>query len=376
MIHNKIKYGEVRVRVSAPRPENVLNLLWNNHIYISEIKKIDYITVNFKVPYQDFEKTKELVKRCNGKLKVIGKSGRILWYIKVKRHLSLIIGIGLFFVVLYVMSNYIWAIDIRTENNLTPLEVRQQLEKIGIKPGLKKSNINVYEIERKMEDFNDQIMWIRTRIEGSTLKLVIQEKINPPSIQKENPNQVVAKMDGEVKRIFTTMGNCAVKPGDIVKKGDILILPIQGREGFEKDVKPKGTIIANTFYEKSMEVQISGKKLMRTGKRDNDIFLSFWGKKIYLKKAINGFKSYDKIEESKYFFNNVTYFEKAEEDVNEDKDEAVKEAEERLTQSLKKYLSNDAKIIDNKLTVEDIGEGKIRVNLVFTVEQDIAENIM
>lgn len=376
MIHNKIKYGEVRVRVSAPKPENVLNLLWNNHIYISEIKKIDYITVNFKVPYQDFEKTKELVKRCNGKLKVIGKSGRILWYIKVKRHLSLIIGIGLFFVVLYVMSNYIWAIDIRTENNLTPLEVRQQLEKIGIKPGLKKSNINVYEIERKMEDFNDQIMWIRTRIEGSTLKLVIQEKINPPSIQKENPNQVVAKMDGEVKRIFTTMGNCAVKPGDIVKKGDILILPIQGREGFEKDVKPKGTIIANTFYEKSMEVQISGKKLMRTGKRDNDIFLSFWGKKIYLKKAINGFKSYDKIEESKYFFNNVTYFEKAEEDVNEDKDEAVKEAEERLTQSLKKYLSNDAKIIDNKLTVEDIGEGKIRVNLVFTVEQDIAENIM
>lgn len=177
MIHNKIKYGEVRVRVSAPRPENVLNLLWNNHIYISEIKKIDYITVNFKVPYQDFEKTKELVKRCNGKLKVIGKSGRILWYIKVKRHLSLIIGIGLFFVVLYVMSNYIWAIDIRTENNLTPLEVRQQLEKIGIKPGLKKSNINVYEIERKMEDFNDQIMWIRTRIEGSTLKLVYKRRL-------------------------------------------------------------------------------------------------------------------------------------------------------------------------------------------------------
>ena len=57
-------------------------------------------------------------------------------------------------------------------------------------------------------------------------------------------------------------------------------------------------------------------------------------------------------------------------------EELRKEAEERLTQSLKKYLSNDAKIIYNKLTVEDIGEGKIRVNLLFTVEQDIAENIM
>ena len=59
-----------------------------------------------------------------------------------------------------------------------------------------------------------------------------------------------------------------------------------------------------------------------------------------------------------------------------DKNKAVEEAEEKLTQSLKKYLSNDAKIMDNKLTVEDIGEGKIRVNLVFTVEQNIAEDIM
>lgn len=376
MINNKINYGEIRVQVSAPKIENILNLLWNNDIYISEIKKVDYITVRFKIPYQDFEKTKELVKRCNGKLKVIGKSGMILWAIRIKSQLSLVVGIGLFFLVLYVMSNYIWAIDIQTKNNLTPLEVRQQLDKIGIKPGLKKSSINVYEIERKMEDLNDQIMWIRTRIEGSTLKLIIEEKINPPSTKKENPNQVVAKMDGEIKRVFTTMGNCAVKPGDIVKKGDILILPVQGREGFEKDVKPKGTIIANTFYEKSMEIQISGKKLMRTGRKDNDIFLSFWGKKIYLKKAINGFKSYDKIEESKYFFNNITYFEKAEEDVDVDKNKAVEEAEEKLTQSLKKYLSNDAKIMDNKLTVEDIGEGKIRVNLVFTVEQNIAEDIM
>lgn len=376
MINEGFNYGEVRVQVTAPKPENVLNLLWNNGIYISEIVKMDYITVRFKIHYQDLEQTKELVERCKGKLKVTGKSGFILWASKIKRRFSLIIGAVIFFSVLYAMSTYIWAIDIQTKDNLTPLEIRQQLAQIGIRPGLKKSDINVYEIERKMEDLNDQIMWIRTRIEGSTLKLVIEEKINPPVTQKESPNQVVAKMDGEIKRTYTTMGNCAVKPGDIVKKGDTLILPIQGREGFEKDVKPSGTIIANTFYDKSMEVQISGKKLMRTGHKDNDIYLSFWGKKIYLKKAINGFKSYDKIEESKWFFNNITYFEKADEEVKMDKDEAVNMAEEKLTKSLEKYLSNDAKIVDNKLTVEDIGEGKIRVNLIFTVEQDIAENIM
>ena len=49
------------------------------------------------------------------------------------------------------MSNFIWSIQIETKNNLSPFEIRQQLNKIGIKPGLKKSDVNVYDIERKME---------------------------------------------------------------------------------------------------------------------------------------------------------------------------------------------------------------------------------
>ena len=94
--------------------------------------------------------------------------------------------------------------------------------------------MNVRELEKKMEDLNDQIMWIRIRVEGSTLKLVIKEKVNPPSKEKILYNQVVAKMDGEVKRIYTNSGNPAVVPGDIVKKGDNLILPIQGEKVLKK----------------------------------------------------------------------------------------------------------------------------------------------
>ena len=58
-----------------------------------------------------------------------------------------------------------------------------------------------------------------------------------------------------------------------------------------------------------------------------------------------------------------------------DKDNTVKEAKEKLQDSLKKTLSNESKIIDNKITVEDIKDGKILVKVIFTVEQDIARNI-
>lgn len=375
MIFNKLKSGQITIEVSSLIPEKILNILWHNEIYTSKVVKIDLTTIRFNIPFEDYKDAEALIKKSKGKMRVVGKSGIIVLLLRMKRKSSLVVGAVLFLGILYYLSNYIWAIDIQTKENLSPFEIRQELESIGIKPGLKKSQINVYNIEKKMEDLNDQIMWIRTRIEGSTLKLVIEEKVNPPSTEKILPNQVVAKMDGEVKRVFTNSGNSAVVPGDIVKTGDVLILPIQGREGFEKDVNPSGTVIANTFYEKSMEVQISGKKLERTGKKDKDIYLSFWGKKIYLKKAINGFESYDKIESGSKFLNEVIYFERAGKEVQIDKDIAAKESLQKLKTSLEKTLSNDAKIIDNSMTVENINSEKIKVKVIFTVEQNIANNI-
>lgn len=371
----KLKSGKITIEINALSIEKILNALWKNNIQALNVTRRDLTTIRCSIMYSEYKQAMDIVKKLKGKIKVIGIDGIIVFMLQIKKKFSLAIGFLVFFIVLYLLSNNIWAIDIETQNNLTPFEVRKDLTSIGITPGIKKSDINVYDIERKVEDLDDQIMWIRVRIEGSTLRVAIKEKINPPLIEKELPNEILAKMDGEVKRIFTVSGNSAVVPGDIVKKGDVLILQKQGREGFEKEVKPSGTVIANTFYNKFMEVQISGEKLKRTGNKDSDIYLNFSNKKIYLKKAINDFKYYDKIEERKGLLNKVAYFEKKGEQINLDKDTVINECYETLQKSLEKSLSKDAKIIDKKIEEENLGDGKIMVKVTFTVEQDITEKI-
>ena len=265
-----------------------------------------------------------------------------------------------------------WAIDIETENNLSPYQVRKELKSIGITPGIKKSSIDVYDLEDKIQNINRDVLWVRARIEGSTLKLIIEEKVHPPKESDATLGDCVAKRAGEIKRIFVSSGTSNVSPGDIVNEGDILINGIQGKEGGEYEVEAKGIVIANTFYEKEMEIKVSGNKLEKTGKKDKDIYLSFFGRKIYFKKAINNFKYYDKIEERKGIVNTTTYFERAEKEINLDKDEAIKNATDQLTASFSKTLSNDYKILDKEVYTEDIGEGKLRIRVTFVVEQDIA----
>lgn len=371
----KLKSGKITIEISALSIEKILNALWKNNIQTSNVTRRNLTTIRCSIMYSEYKQAVNVVKKLKGKIKVIGINGVIVFILQIKRRLSLAVGFVVFFILLYLLSNNIWAIDIETQNNLTPFEVRKELTSIGITPGIKKANINVYGIERKMEDLDDQIMWIRVRIEGSTLRVVIKEKINPPLTEKELPNEVLAKMDGEIKRVFTVSGNSAVVPGDIVKKGDVLILQKEGREGFEKEVKPSGTVIANTFYDKFMEVQISGEKLKRTGNKDSDIYINICNKKIYLKKAINDFEYYDKIEERKGLLNKVVYFEKKGEQINLDKDTVINECALNLQKSLEKSLSKDAKIIDKKIEEDDLGNGKIIVKITFTVEQDIAEKV-
>lgn len=369
---SKLKIGIITLEISAPVPEKFLNLLWSRGVKITNVVRVDITTVRLDIEYNDYKEVEVAAKKSKGKVKVVGRSGGVFLLMKLKKQISLVIGGVVFLVGLYFLSTFVWSIEIKTGENLSPYEVRRVLSSLGVTPGIAKSKLNVYDLEKKLEDLNNNILWLRARIEGSTLKISIEEKVNPPLVEEEKSGDTIAKVGGEIKRIFITSGTSNVKPGDFVKEGDVLIKGVHGKEGGEYEVPAKGTVIANTFYEKEMEIQVGGTKLEKTGKKDRDIFLSFLGKKIYLKKAINTFKYYDRIEDKNSFLNFVTYYERKEKEVSVDKEEAIKKATEQLTGSLLKVLSNDDKVSGKEVYPEDVGEGKIRVKVMFVVEQDIA----
>ncbi|WP_244833282.1 sporulation protein YqfD [Clostridium sp. BJN0001] len=371
----KSKMNIIRVRVSSKEILKLINVLWNKKIVMSNMIRVDLVTIEFDIPLKLYRKTVSTVKKLGGKIEIVSKSDIIKVVAIIRSNIWIIIGIVLFFITMYLLSLCIWRIDIKTQNNLTSYEIRKELKNIGIIEGTKKSDINVYDIEKKIENIDSEIMWIRIRVEGASLKVYVYEKVNPPIVKKENANAIVASMDGEIKRVYTSAGNSNVKPGDIVKKGDVLISDSEGREEMLKTVNPKGTVIANTFYQKFMEVDTSGKKLVKTGKTAEDIFLNIFGKKIYLKKVINKFDSYDKIEKRDPFINRVIYVEKKETDTNKSKDMIIEESVEKLKSTLKKSIPSTARIIDIKTETEDISENKTYVKVVFTVEQNIASYI-
>lgn len=372
---NFLNNGIIKIEVRVFSKEQFLNVLWKNGVKIHNIKNRDVFTLIIEINYKDYEFVKDIVDKLQGKINIISSRGQIFIVGKMKKKIGIVIGGVLFIGILYSLSTFVWRIEIETKRNLAPYEVRQELKKMGISPGTSKSNINVYDLEKKIENQNSDIMWVNARIEGSVLKIKIEEKINPPMRKKEEKvDNVIANMDGEIKKVYTTSGTAKVKAGDIVKKGDILIVPKEGKEGEEFDVPAKGMVLANTFYEKVVELKVGGQVEERTGNTDMEIYLDIYGKKIYLKKPTKSFESYDKIEENGKYIHESTYYEKVSKDITGNKETIINDTVELLKESTLKGVSKQAKLVDKIITTEDIDNNKIRLKVLFVIEQDIALN--
>lgn len=371
MNFKKYKSGIITIEIQSLIPEKFVNLMWKNDVYIKNIKKISITTMTMEISLKDYGKIENIAKKTKTKIKIVERRGMAFFLIKVKRRVAFVAGIILFIGIIYYLSTFIWNIEISSDKYLSPYEIRQQLNSYGIKPGISKKNINVYDIEEKLIKNNDSIMWVKARIEGANLKISAAERQSPPSIISENtPCNLVAKRDGEVTRVYTTAGTPVVKRGDMIRKGQVLVKGEQGKEGSTYAVHAVGDVICRTFYEEVKDVKVNEVKKERTGNSVDNIYIEINGKKLYLKKSANKFEKYDKIEESKFFTKIQTYYEVKETTINKDPKKIVDDTAGELYLKICSNLDKSVKIIDKIVSYEAGDMYKVRVLVV--AEENVA----
>lgn len=371
----------ITVEVKLFKREGLLNVMRNKGIITRNIKNIDAVTIRFDIYYKDYGTLKRLIKKLSGKIKIVSKGKQLSMLIAMKNSICLFGGIFIFVLGLYLMSNFVWRVEIESKNYLPPYEIRTYLHSQGIKAGTPKRKVDVYDLEKKIENNIDEIMWINIRIEGATLKVKFEEKkatLGETNDENKIGSNKVASMDGTVKRVYTSSGTAVVKEGDIVKKGEVLIkgeqiIKDQILDGADvrKPVEPEGKIVADTFYEKIVELKVRGTEEFRTGEIDEEIYINLFGKKIYLKKANKDFTSYDKIEKTGNFINRNVYYEKEQKEIVKTEQEIVDEAIKKLKIATEKGISRQAIIVDTIVETEELSDESINLKVLFVVEQDI-----
>lgn len=364
--------GTVCIEIESFYPEKFVNLLWKNNISVKKISKRNITTMSMEVKLTDFDNIKILAQKSNTKIKITGRIGLSFYIVNMKKRTALFCGLFLFLGVLYYLSTFIWGIDIQSEKIVPPYEVRQQLSAMGIKSGINKKMVNVTSVEENLIKVNDNISWARVRIDGSRLKVRIIERLDPPSVIKdETPCNIIAKNDGVISRVYTSAGTPIVKNGDIVTKGQLLVKGEQGKEGNVYPVHAAGEVIAKTFYEKTKTVPLVETKRIRTGESFTNYYIEINNKKIYFKNSVKNYDNYDKIISNIGFFKKETYYKVKEENNSVDIKKVIKDSEDELYNDIIKDLPKNVKIIDRKTETAELTDS-CNIRVWVTVEEDIA----
>ena len=364
----RYKKGIITMEAQSLMPEKFINLLWRNDIVVKNIKKINITTVVLEVKLSDYGEINKLAKKVDTKIKIIGRQGLSFFLMKVKSRFALLLGAVLFGSLIYYLSSFVWNIEINTEHYISPYELRNQIKGFGIKPGLRKKDIDVYYIENNIARSNDEIMWVKARIEGVKLKIDIIERQSPPIIiSNQTPCNLVASKDGIIVRVFTSEGTAIVGNGDMIQKGDLLVKGEQGKEGSVYPVHANGEVIAKTFYEEIKEVPLYNISRAKTGNNIRNLYIKFANKKIYLKNNLIPYSNYDKIEDNSKVINKESYYEIEEKSIPVD---ASKVAEEIYSNMLKN-LDKTVKVIDKIVDVKKEND-KYLIKVLVVAEENIA----
>ncbi len=336
----RLLFGYLRVRFSGDFKERILSLCAHNSITLWSTKlRDDKIESNISI--REFKLLRNVVRGRGIRAHILKKVGIPFITNRYKRRYGILAGAVSFFLIISLMSEYIWIIDVKGNHKVTDEHILSVCYSIGIKNGIRKDSIYPKIEREKLMLKLKGIAWASINIEGSRLTVNVTETKEREE-ETGGFSNLKAAADGVIKKLDIISGTSVVKVGQAVKKGDLLVSGIIETIDGTRFVKSKGEVIAFSQNEIVLKEEYKQKPMILTGKVKTKQVLEIFGLKIplYLGCEKGLYKSYEKQSKLKIFETTLplTIYQKS---FDFQKEMTVKYNYEKLCQRLENKLQKE-----------------------------------
>lgn len=371
--------GYVRIRLKGGSPERFLNLCSNNNILIWQIIRVED-EYEMYLSLKAFKELKGIIRKTNVKIKVIEKKGFPFFLYKYRKRKMFFAGIVVCAVFVYILSLYVWQIEINGNHARTTDVLLSFLEENQITHGMRKKNINCEEIETLLRANYNDIIWTSVKLRGTRLIIDVQENTDTSitNIGSEEASDLYADKEAIITKIVTRNGTPYVKAGDVVKQGDLLVggaLPITNDSDEiinYQYVAADADIYGKTIYKYKDSFELKYKKHEDTGKIQKGFYLKIHEKSMFLGKHKIKYQNYHtlsdihqlKLGENFYLplsVGSVQVFEEKVTDSKYTKQQAQAKAKQRLLKFIETLKEKGVQIQENNVTI-DIDQNKCQAS--------------
>ena len=241
--------NQVRCLVTGEETLRFVNLCRNNGIELRHLVRREN-AIQMEIDAENFKKLRPLVRKTHVKIHILNRHGPAFFFYRHKRRWWFLLGMTVFAGMIYILSLFVWLIDIDGNRKYTDALILQALAQMDVKTGCRKSEIDLPEIEEELRIMYNEITWVSASIAGTKLQIELREgdlkisessgggqtgnvkrvenRENNPKTQNgesetDLPANLVADEDAIITNLVVRRGTVAVRYGDEVKKGDVLI---------------------------------------------------------------------------------------------------------------------------------------------------------
>ncbi len=370
--------GYVIITIEGYFLEKFINICIHREIFLWDIKRHGSRKMTLKISINGFKMLRPIALKTKCRVRIAKRVGLPFIKHRYKKRKTFLIGAVACIVLFYIMTSFIWSIEISGNKKINSDFIMEKLSESGVKQGVLKYKIDTKKVVSDLMLKIDKLGWVGVSVKGTKLKVQVDERIMPPKlVERDKPCDIVAKRDGIIKSVISKTGFDLVKPGDTVVEGQILVTGnVPGKEE-NSEVTPLhaiSTVKARTWYEGISPVINKPTVKERTGNKTNKYTLVLFGKRLSLPWGKVSYSKYDKIEIKKalslgedlvfpFEFIDDIYYETHEVEKEIPSKEAEDAAVRKAYDIASETIPEDAEIIkkDTKILNNDDGTKSVKV---------------
>ena len=378
--------GFLKISVKGYYIERFINICKNNKITIWNLKRKNSIELNLNVRIKEFKEICKIAKKTGCKIKIKNKKGIPFLLHKYKKRKIFFILLILLVLIIGLSSCFVWNVEIKEENGYELENIREDIEKAGLRSGVFKGKINTKEIINKIRLERKDVAWMGIELKGTNAIVKLVKSDEKPEIIDENEYcNIVSNKEGVITKISVQNGTANVKVGDTVSIGDILVNGwMEGKFTGIRYVHSLAEIEAKVWYTESVKIPYNVTETKYTGNEEEKYGIKFNNFQINFTKKYSKFKIYDTIETEnkiKLFSDfylpisivKTTYKEQEKIEktysVEEAKNIGIKQLEEKLDEK----IENKNNIVNKNINTYEQADG-VLVYVTYEVLENIGTN--
>lgn len=272
--------------------EAFLNLLLQNRI-----PAIPYADGMYATPLWTAAKLLALAKKAGipvEKSRIYGLPGLVYQY---RMRIGALIGGLLFLLLLFCGTRVIWRVEVEGAEGYGAKAVLDDLEQLGFGVGSYIPALELTDLANAYCLAHPETAWMSINCKGTVAHVRVMMANIPKTDVLPEVGNLIATEDGVIRALHITHGTPCVRPGQVVKKGDLLVSGIVSGVYYDTLLCASGEVIAEV--ERDILIEIPFEQTVVTAKESflSDLRVNFFGKSINI--SINTGKScvtYGKIE--------------------------------------------------------------------------------